>query len=449
MKKYLAVFLVVLFVLSFAVAAFAEDKPEITIGGELRVRGWYVENINDNTATYLPGETESQAWYDQRLRLNVNAKIADNTSAFVQLESTNEKEARNSDTYTWGSWNQKPSSELTFRQAYIQHSGSGLLGVPVGIKVGHMLLALGEKQFLDHTKFGDDAIVLWTDPMKELHIGLVTAKAFETNKTKHGDDVDAYMLLGTYKIDKDNTIGLNYTLIKSDASNLDSVGVDSLDFQNLGLHANGNISGLSYAFEGDIQFGDLQMKATEDASFKGYGLMLKLGYMLDPVNIRGSFAMGSGDDDATDNDNSEFQTTMGRDMHYTFIYEYTVKSAANYQKIAVTNDPGGRATGIANTTYFNLGIDYSPVKDLNMSLDGFMLQATETAGIPNVLKPGKEVDDNLGWEVDFKTSYKIVKNLTYFVQAGYFDSGDFYQDVMGKDQNKGVTQLMHGLQLDF
>jgi predicted porin len=139
---------------------------------------------------------------------------------------------------------------------------------------------------------------------------------------------------------------------------------------------------------------------------------------------------------------------MGRDQHYTFIYEYTVRSAALYQNISQTNDPGGRATGIANTTYFNLGIDYSPVKDLSMSLDGFMLQATETAGIPNLNKPGTEVDDDLGWEVDFKASYKIVKNLTYFVQAGYFDSGDFYDDVMG-GKNEGVTQLMHGLQLDF
>jgi len=29
------------------------------------------------------------------------------------------------------------------------------------------------------------------------------------------------------------------------------------------------------------------------------------------------------------------------------------------------------------------------------------------------------VDDSLGWEVDAKASYKITKNLSYFVEAGY------------------------------
>ena len=55
-----------------------------------------------------------------------------------------------------------------------------------------------------------------------------------------------------------------------------------------------------------------------DAKFKGWGVFAKAGYMLDPVNIRASFAMGSGDDefediDSDDMDVDEFQTLQGTD----------------------------------------------------------------------------------------------------------------------------------------
>ena len=61
------------------------------------------------------------------------------------------------------------------------------------------------------------------------------------------------------------------------------------------------------------------------------------------------------------------------------------------------------------------------------------------------------VDDDLGWEVDMKLNYKITKNLSYFVEAGYFDSGDFYKDtsVLFGGEDEGVTQLVHGLLFTF
>lgn len=448
MKKYLAVFLAVLFILSFAVAAFAQDKPEVTLGGELRARGWYLDNVD---SVYLPVKTDSQAWYDYRVRLNVAAKVTDNTSAFVQLETATESSGvtkNNSDWYQWETWNTKPPANMTLRQAYITHKGSGLLGVPVGIKVGHMLLAVGEKQFLDHTKYGDDAILVWTDPTKDLHIGLAIAKAVEKDPANHGDDIDAYILLGTYKLDKDNTIGLNYTWIKSDDKTPQTIsGADSFSFQNLGLHANGNIAGLVYAAEVATQFGKIGMVSEDDTKFKGYGIMAKLGYKLDPVNLRASFAFGSGDSDPDDDENNEFQTTLGRDVHYTFNYEYTVRTAV--PALASNGSQGQvitglkRNTGIANTTYYNLGVDYSPVKDLSLMLDGFIIRATKVFD--------SEQSKNVGSEVDLGITYKIDKNLTYSVTAGVFWPGKFYTEGGSPlvDEKKTVTQAVHALTLSF
>ena len=51
--------------------------------------------------------------------------------------------------------------------------------------------------------------------------------------------------------------------------------------------------GFSYAAEADMNFGKAEdvLGFGNDAKFKGWGVFAKAGYMLDPVNIRASFAM--------------------------------------------------------------------------------------------------------------------------------------------------------------
>jgi hypothetical protein len=461
MKKFLAIIASLALVLGFAASALAihaeipsdtqavvaKGTTQITLGGEIRMRGWYLDNYGGNRRsatggvnTLSPHDTPAQGWYDARVRLSLQADVSKNTTGFVQLESgtdtvdatanstTQALNASTSDTYTWGSLNQKPSANLKILQAWIQHKGSGLLGIPAGIKVGHMPLKLGEGQFLDHTKFGDDAIVFFMDPTKELHIGLLTAKLAEgSTATAASNDTNAYTALATYKLNKDNTIGINYTLVN------DQTSTES-DFQNLGLHANGKIAGLSYAAEFDTQFGD----QTATVKYKGYGFLLNLGYKIDPVNIRVGYAYGSGDNNAADNKNKEFQATLGNDVHYTFIYEYTTRGAAGNQTLANTD---GRSSGIANTTYYRLGLDVDVVKDLSASIDGFILRANK------VTRGSKKI----GSEVDLKLTYKIDRNLTYSITAGYLDTGKWWEDTDGVTaaNNKNITQVMHALTLSF
>jgi hypothetical protein len=457
-KKYLAIVLGMLLILSFAVTAFAMDKPEITLGGNIMVRGWYFDNIGsvmfeEGTLNNLPVKRESQAHYTTDATISIDAKVSDNVRGLMELETTTDRDP-NTGEYIWGTYDTKPAADLFFRQLWIQYTGSGLLGVPTGIKAGHQLLTLGEKQFLNHERFGDDAILLTVEPTKELLIGLLTVKLNEGQTTIHRDDIDAYVLLGTYKIDKDNTVGLNYTLLHSDAAAEDTFPydptVDSLDLQNLGLHANGKVSGLSYAAEVDFQFGKAKMLPGEgdDAKFKGYGIFAKLGYKVDPVNLRASFAMGSGDNDQDDNDIKEFQTLVGNDdqsatarfVHFTQLYERAIKTAANPEGQITGNQ---RTTGIANTTYYNLGLDVTPVSDLNLSLDGYIIRATK--------EWYNGQSKNVGTEVDLTASYKIAKNLTYFVQAGIFSPGKFYEFIndASSEKRKTATMAVHGLSLTF
>jgi len=454
-RKYLAIVLGVLFILSFTATAFAIHETgepaiskgaQIILGGKILVRGWYFDNVNSSA---LPTSTQSQAMYSTNANIMIDANVSDNVRGFMELETTVGGSGNpDSGLYYWGAIDTKPASDLFFRQLWIQYTGSGI-GAPSGIKAGHMPITLGEKQFLCNERFGDDAILLWVDPTKEVHLVLGTTKLVEGSNAIHSDDLDGYVLIATYMVNKDNTIGLNYTLVHSDGLGSPPT-VDNLNFDNLGLHANGKVSGLTYAAEVDFQFGKADgLGAAADTKFSGYGIFAKLGYMVDPVGLRASFAMGSGDSDPSNDKNKEFQTLQGPDaigatarlVHYTQIYERTIRTAANEQTLTGAL----RNNGIANTTYYNLGVDVNPTKELALSLDGFIIRATKAWQA--------DQSKSVGSELDFKGTYKFAKNLSYFVEAGVFTPGKFYTTgaapVNGGLDKKTVTQAVHGLLLTF
>jgi hypothetical protein len=452
LKKFLAVMLGALFVLSFAASAFAihaeipsdtqavvaPGATQITLGGELRVRGWYLDNINSFAE---PVKSDSAGWYDERVRLSLDAKVSPNVEGFVQLESNGGQGypsgTSNTDKWVWGQGLNTKPTDMSILQAWIMYSGSGLLGMPSGIKIGHMPLALGQMQFFDHTKFGDDAIVLFANPVKEMEVDLLDIKFAEENKFRNNDDIEGYVGILTYKLDDKNSIGANYTYLNSPEG-----GPFGPEFspQDLSLTGSGNIAGLGWKFEGDMQFG----KVNADVDAKGWAVLAGLNYAIDPINIRGSFAYGSGN--KTDSDNfKQFITFLGDDQHYTLVYDYQVLTAGG-------GSHGAFGSGIANTTYYNLGIDVKPVKDLALSLDGYILRASQDTFFTGASTIGG-LSKNVGWEVDGKLVYNIAKNLTYEADGGYMHAGSFYKDlsndgVIGADVKNPVV-LMHKITLSF
>jgi hypothetical protein len=521
LKKIFAILLAALFVLSFAASAFAihaeipsetqavvgAGTVQITLGGELRVRGWYTDNIgmadfgtvNANHGSwedydhsignwydyvrhsqyrfiskgFAPVKSNSAAWYDERVRLSLDAKVSPNVEGFVQLESSNTSNGSNGfheDSYTWGNFDAKPDT-LSILQAWILYSGSGLLGIPAGIKIGHMPLALGNSTFFDHTKYGDDAIVLFAVPAKELEIDALTIKFagdgnplvlptvnVNTDGAPYGAinnnnaDLDGYVGIVTYKLDDKNTLGVNYTYL--------NLSQYEFTHQNLEFVANGAFGGVGYKVSGDVQFGHtanmlLGVASNSTRDFRGYAIQAGLSYDIQPVTLRGSFAYGSGFDNSSGKD-KQFETYLGDDQHYTFVYEYNVMSAA-----------GRLNSGLSNTTYYNLGVDVKPVKDLSASLDYYLLRATEG----NVIFPNgyqgsygrrdehtfsdltlrTDLSKSVGWELDAKVVYNVAKNLTYEIDAGYMHAGDFYKDLFHYScvDVKSPTVLMHKLTLSF
>jgi len=106
MKKYLVLALSVMVVLAFAATSFAlhqvtateytpsvvkAAKAQITLGGEIRIRG----DVKKNTSDFDNDRPDTTQKYDQRVRLNTKAQVSPDTFGLVELETTDNSGTRN------------------------------------------------------------------------------------------------------------------------------------------------------------------------------------------------------------------------------------------------------------------------------------------------------------------------------------------------------------------
>ena len=411
-------------------AVVAKGQTQITLDGEIRVRGEY----KHNTATFNEDHTSN---YDQRVRLGVEAKVTPNTMGYVQLESGN---ADNTDLFTWGTapdgttgakgtytvGNSK-RGDLRILQAWILHTGSGLLGMPAGVKVGHMPLKLGNGLFFDHTKFGDDAIVVFADPTKELHTALLTAK-FREGATNKSDDADAYVGLAVYSPNKNTSVSFDVTYVDDQKT---FMAPNNTHLWNFGLRGNTEISGFALRADAELQTG--KVDTNPDVKFRGYAYLVGVGYKLAPVNLTLDYANGSGDDGSDPRKFKTFVTSLGADQHFTYVYEYRTVNAA-----------GNTNGGLQNTWYLKLGGSADLMKDLSLDAALYYLRANKSValmGSPNKSK-------KLGTELDAKVTYKIDRNLSYWVEGGYLFAGSAFDPSATKGADDAYA-VRHGIQLNF
>lgn len=469
MKKYAGILAVLVLLLGLAAlsyaapaeipsdttAAIAKGKTQITLGGEIRMRGLYGRNLGVKDEDSYP---HNRSYYDYRVRLNMEAKISPNTTGYVELESSNEMDEKpnSSENTKWGSGKQGPKgnypygnwhdeSSVYIRQAWIQHQGTGLLGVPLGVKVGKQLIKLGNGLFFDHTYFGDDAILAFVQPLKELTIAAYTIK-FDENNINLNDDSTAYGLLASYA---GNGWGISADATYVDHQNAENLAVTpaadlgDIHLWNFGLRGNyDHIAGTGLGIRADVEFQTGKIKdfmGGSDADLKGWAVLGGLDYKFKsiPLTITAEYARGSGNEDEKDID--AFITALGPEQHYTFVYEYLAPSACNL------NVGGGNiGTGLCNTQYVKFGGAADITKELKAEVYGYWLKAVEDVAI----NKSTNKDDDIGWEVDAKVTYQLDKGLIYWVEGGYFWPGDAYDDPNGKSADDAWA-VRHGIQLKF
>ncbi|QWR76673.1 alginate export family protein [Candidatus Magnetomonas plexicatena] len=527
MKKLLIMAMIAILTLGFSVVVFADEDAKsdtavvakgdtkITIGGEIRFRGTYTHDVLDSVEDASPyyltltnntgaiskaqvgtvgASDDHRSWYDTRVRLSVDAKVSDTVEGFIELESGT---SNSSDTVMWGSSSgatglytagNAKSNTLYIRQAWIQYAKNGY-----GVKVGHQPLILGNGLFFDHTKFGDDAIVAFVQPVKDLTIAALTAKFKEGSGATTGisqnnaDDGDAYVLLASYKTPHFNLSG-DITFV-NDQSFYSTAGQNA-HLWNFGLRADGTIGQLTLRGDLELQTGSLRILDSSraegylDAHAQGWAFLAGVDYkLIAPVKLTLEFAYGSGDgtdynaNRTTSNSTTlkSFITTQGLDQHYTFVYDYMSYSACSKLANGDVSGTFSQNNGLCNTMYLKGGVTADLTKSLYGELNVYWLRAARAVSIYgntgdtatyssstytstiNYHTPSTE----LGWEIDAKLQYKLAKNLKYWVEGGYFFTGAAYDQIKNITYNTtsrtwtldyqraDAYAIRHGIQLNF
>ncbi|MEN8263045.1 MAG: hypothetical protein ABFR82_06240 [Nitrospirota bacterium] len=460
MRKYLVALLSVMMILAFAVSSDARhevkdqfeyqpqvvksSKAMITLGGHIRIRGEISDNnsdLRDTDENDVASEAnddwrDDEAHWNQRVRLNLKATVSPNSLAFVELESADgstEDKLDGSDGWTWGTGAEGASGlyqvsnskrgDLRVRQAYISHQNNAL-GVPAGFKAGHMLLALGNGLFFDHSKFGDDAILFWISPADAIEISLIGIK-FEEGSSSLSDDTDAYVVsveggAGPVNFSADVTYVVDNNFAFSADEGDRRV---NMNLWNIGLRADADAGPVNIYGDVEFQTGEIE-DGDADTDLSGYAAMVGAEANVGAVTVHGEFAYGSGDENIEDPNDDEFEgfiTSIGSGQHYTYLYDQHVITAA-----------GASNTGLSNTWYLNAGLSAKAGSDIKISADLYYLEASEKVAEDS---PTTTEDTEIGVELDGKITYQIDTNLVYYVEAGYLWAGDFYENVTGDDGN--------------
>ncbi|MEW6408528.1 MAG: alginate export family protein [Nitrospirota bacterium] len=442
MKKFFAIFFGTLLLVALAAQAYAEIK----LSGTMRVRGRQGHQFDLNDRLWLSGRSGEGQYYDQQVRLQLDATVSPNLKAFIEIQH------EGGDNATWGITGTGDQSHQGFqgvqsryfgalRQAWMLYTGKGL-GFTSGLKAGHQLLKLGHGLFYDATKYGNDAIVFFMDPTKETHIGLITIK-FSESTANVNNDVNGYTALIIHKLDANNKIGIDLTQLRGENASRATTTRKKTDVLNeVGITADGKIAGLTYRADlqiqsgkGDSNFGNVNgqgssgwtaLSTTENIKYSAWAYLVGVDYKVDPVTITLETAGGSGDDSAT-NKQKAFQTFLGGDPRYTYVYEFRVGQSG--LGAAGTGAWSPISFGLSNTIYYKIGLAGKATKDLALSGAYYVLRADKAMAITGV---SGGTNRNLGTEFDAKAIYKLAANLEYGITYGVFKPSNFY-DLTPKD----------------
>lgn len=429
MKKYLAIAGAGLMMIGTAGMAAAAT---VDVGGEVRIKYEMRENLafDDNTSNNEHGT-------HQRTRVNVNAKVSDEISAFIQLQNIR----------TWGTeasvgttGTVHNDTNTDTHQAYLQVNK--VFGSPLSVRLGRQELSYANERLIGSLNWADSArafdavkamyrstdidVDVWAAKTVESSFPSSTSSAIvTTTNTGSGqdNDEDFYGVWATYKGIKDNTIDLYALLLKNNGSSFGATTINGISYGNsvtgnsetavtiytYGAHIKGVMNAFDYDVELDYQTG----KALNGNDIDAMAYTFTAGYTLAmdmSPRISVEYVHADGDDSTTDSNTETFNQlfpTGHRHLGYADL------------------------VGFQNVEAWRVGVNLKPTKASSVSVDywNFKLDDEKDAwyrASGGVVKPASNSngEDEIGSEIDLIAKYKYADNLT--LEAGYslFMTGD-------------------------
>lgn len=455
-----------------------KGTSKITLDGTVRQRGYYDrDNWNesvDGAGAHSPG----RSGYDTRVQLGVQAKVSDQATGYVKLESG----AGTSDVDAWGNPTVGGAGAADDND-YLFTGGSKQGGLTIleawvnyqpgvwGVKAGHMPLALGNKLFFDHTGSGDDALVFYANLGEATHVAGLTIK-FDENANgafpgvaDASDDLDGYVGLITHKLSDSLNLGGNWTYLRGGSDSATAAEPFSgLAMSNIGLTADGKVGAIDYMADLEFQFGDVaDVDNVMNVDAGGWAMKVGANYDLGVGKVGLVFGYGSGDDaeDVAD-DAADFlagDKDLNHDGFINFLtdttydtiiagYRSPIPGAASW---AGASNTTGRNTGLSNLTLLQLKGSTKTVcpltgKDLSLLATASYMKLSE-----DTYNYGTNKADDVGTELDMVATWALTAGLNYRVEAAYLFVGDVYESAAnGAGSNPDdLMFLRHSLDLKF
>ncbi|MDD5760301.1 MAG: alginate export family protein [Desulfobulbaceae bacterium] len=426
----------------------AAGATKVTIDGSVRERG---VTESSSAAKDAAGKTG----YDNRVQLGVNAQVSDQANGYVKLETG----SGTSDIETWGNGmganggltnGGYKMGSLTILEAWVNYNPG-----PVGVKAGHMPLALGNKIFFDHTGSGDDAIVAYSSLNDgATNVAALTIKFDEQTNTDNSNDLDGYVALITHKLNDNVNLGANWTYLNGSAKDETALPINGMGMSNIGLTADGKVGAISYLADVEMQFGTVVDDGTTSSDAKGWAAKVGADYDLGAGKIGFVFGYGSGQDlqDVNNNDTDVFVNFLTDTAYDTIIagYRQAIPGAG------AGLDPNGKNSGLSNLTLYQLKGSTKTVcpltgKDLSIMGSLSYMNLSEDTWTYTDGSARTSGEDSVGTEVDLVATWALTAGLNYRVEAAYLFVGDVYQtnsSAAGTDPDD-MMFLRHSLDLKF
>ncbi|MGA1874020.1 MAG: hypothetical protein ACMUIA_00260 [bacterium] len=421
MKRILTV-IILTFAMLYTFGLSRVSALELDFTGEYRNRGWWLTNFDINTTEL----TENSAFWDNRFRLQANARISDDLEGVVRLLAA--------DNENWGTLHYRsrsfdPNQPLDNRQRYNVHADLvevdlayvklNLPNTPFMVKLGKMDLNLGHSIVLGSEMTWDTLALKGVS--ENIHYGLFTAKYHEGDVTMASDDIDLYGLYINLNPQEDVNFGIyavygNHSSKDPDRLAIIPAGSNSIGFDNsfntaywIGVTSTMNVEPLKVKFEFDHSNLTLDKEVTgdNDRDTTGFAAYADVSGMAANLTLGGSILFASGEEAGQTGDSDAFSPIFSRFSYmndYDLITLYWVRDDILTNMLAFQFYLKGRMFDDQVTT--KLSAQYYQLNEEEMN------------------------DKVIGTEIDARISFNIYQNLSFTGKAGYLltDSEYFGED---------------------
>ena len=477
-----------LLALVLAIGLVMPALADVNISGSYRIRGTYYdyggtsalgkvsEGMRQEARQHGISHDDAMTFWDNRLRLELSAKISDNLSFFVQADtglgydgSMYHNPLTHQDSYDgvfgnhWGGIEDghaevrglysytinndtyyNDAKDIVFQRAYFTYIEPILGGE---FKVGRQWTFWGKGLI----KSMNENRIQYVYRQPKFFVGVGFEKWEEGDILLDRDDLNEYSIFGSVELPLDIAT-ITYSPYFG-ARVYSGNGGDEYFISNaLKIVALEKlIANVEFVYMwGHIR--DDGIGYEEDADVDAYAVACDLSYDLDLAKVGLEFAYISGE--TPDNEKSGFHTSYWYSPfviygHLPIGPRLLAPDGVGYWPEEPTHHE------LSNCYFFKLFASAEPIENLEVSTAfGYIW-----AAVDRLDDSGNYIDgaDDIGFEWDVVVSYKITDNLHYHLEFGYLQVGDYY-DVynvpladgkIGKVEASDAVALINAIQINF